>query len=60
MDVRIGVFGRIVLLIIDQIEGVLVEYQVNNAAFVLDGSCSSVFGCLCLIRDIDLFTDYFS
>ena len=41
-------------------EGVLVEFQVNNAAFVIDGSCSSVFNCLCHIIDVDVITEDFS
>ena len=56
-DIRISVVSHNVILIIDQMEGVLVEFQVNNAAFVIDGSCSSVFNCLCHIIDVDVITE---
>ena len=59
-DIWIGVVSHNIILIIDQMEGVLVEFQVNNAAFVIDGSCSSVFNCLCHIIDVDVITEDFS
>ena len=56
-DIRIGVVSHNVILIIDQMEGVLVEFQVNNAAFVVDGSGRAIFNCLSHIIDVDVITE---
>ena len=56
-DIRIGVISHNVILIIDQMEGVLVEFQVNHTALVVDGSGCTVFNCLCHIIYVDVITE---
>ena len=59
-DIRIGVISHNVILIIDQMEGVLVEFQVNHTALVVDGSGCTVFNCLCHIIYVDVITEDFA
>ena len=49
--------GYNVILIIDQMEGVLVEFQVNHTALVVDGSGRAIFNCLSHIIDVDVITE---
>ena len=56
-DIWIGVVSHNVILIIDQMEGVLVEFQVNHTALVVDGSGRAIFNCLCHIIDVDVITE---
>ena len=56
-DIRIGVVSHNVILIIDQMEGVLVEFQVNHTALIVDGSGRAIFNCLSHIIDVDVITE---
>ena len=49
--------GEVVKLLVEQLEHLLVEFEVEHAALVIDGTCGAILDGLCHVVDVDVVAE---